>query len=315
MNFLSIERKFNRKRKGGCVTLRKNLRMGSAVKDRATIGAGPAEKESETFDAFRIRLRARYEHLSPHLQRLTRLALEDPNAFALETITEIAGRASVQPSTVVRFAKEFGFSGFSPLQRVFRLRLIEGEPSLRPQAYRDRKRLGETAFADPAKVLAEFADVSMASLAQLKKNATAGDLRQALMMLSDADHIYVIGQRRAFPIAAYIAYGLTRLELRCTFLDFVGGMVPQQAATMRDSDILVAVAFAEYTPAVVDVVQDVHLRGVPVLTITDVPTSPLARYSSLSLLVDEVDSHQFRPIAGAVCLVQTLMIALGAARN
>lgn len=275
----------------------------------------PADNENETFDAFRVRLRGGYEGLSPHLQRLTRLALEDPNAFALATITEIAGRAGVQPSTVVRFAKEFGFSGFSPLQKVFRLRLIEGEPSLRQQAYRDRKRLGKTAFADPAALLSEFADVSMASLAHLKKTAKAEDLRQALMMLSDADHIYVIGQRRAFPIASYIAYGLTRLEIRCTFLDFVGGMVPQQAATLRDGDVLFAVAFAEYTPAVVDIVQDVHLRGVRVLTITDVPTSPLARYSTLSLLVDEADSHQFRPIAGAICLVQTLMIALGAAKE
>ena len=285
------------------------------MNDRAANGEKPGSIENETFDAFRVRLRTRYESLSPHLQRLTRLALEDPNAFALETITELAGRAGVQPSTIVRFAKEFGFSGFSPLQKVFRLRLIEGEPSLRPQAYRDRKRLGETAFADPAAILAEFADVSMASLAHLKSSAGVEDLRMALTMLSDADHVFVIGQRRAFPIAAYFAYGLTRLELRCTFLDFVGGMVPQQAATMRDSDVLVAVAFAEYTPAVVDIVQDVHLRGVPVLTITDVPSSPLARYSRLSLLVDEMDTHQFRPIASAICLVQSLMVALGAAKK
>ena len=141
------------------------------------------------------------------------------------------------------------------------------------------------------------------------------DLRQALVMLSGADHLYVIGQRRAFPIAAYIAYGLSRLEFRCTFLDFVGGMVPQQVATMRSGDLLVAVAFAEYTPAVVDVVQDAHLRGIPVLAITDVATSPLARYSRLSFLVDEMDTHQFRPIAGAICLVQSLIIALGAAKD
>jgi DNA-binding MurR/RpiR family transcriptional regulator len=315
MNFLSIERNFYQNGKSRLVESGR-FRAGRPVSDRDPKDSALQDNnENETFDAFRVRLRSRYESLSPHLQRLARLALEDPNVFALETITQIASRASVQPSTLVRFAKEFGFSGFSPLQKVFRLRLIEGEPSLRQRAYRDRKRLGRTAFADPVAVLAEFADVSMASLAQLKQTARAEDLSHALMMLSDADHIYVIGQRRAFPIAAYIAYGLTRLELRCTFLDFVGGMVPQQAATMRARDLLFAVAFAEYTPAVVDIVQDVHLRGVPVLTITDVPASPLARYSSLSFLVDEMDTHQFRPIAGAVCLVQTLMIALGAARD
>lgn len=274
--------------------------------------AGDGDRNTETFDAFRARLRARYEGLSPHLQRLARVALEDPNVVALDTVTAIADRAGVQPSTVVRFAKAFGYSGFSALQKVFRLRLIEGDPSLRQRGERDRKRLGKTAFADPAALLSEFADVSMSSLAQLKEHTTAEDLRQAMAMLSEAEHIYVIGQRRAFPIAAYIAYGLSRLELRCTFLDFVGGMVPQQASTMRDGDLLIAVAFAEYTPAVVEVVQDVHLRGVPVLAITDVPSSPLARYSGLSFLVDDDDTHQFRPIAGAICLAQSLILALGA---
>jgi DNA-binding MurR/RpiR family transcriptional regulator len=274
---------------------------------------GHEETEIETFDAFRARLRSGYENLSPHLQRLARVALENPNAIALDTVTSIAERAGVQPSTVVRFAKEFGYSGFSALQKVFRLRLIEGAPSLRQKGYRDRKRLGKTAITDPAALLSEFADVSTSSLARLKAHTPAEHLRQALTMLTEADHIYVIGQRRAFPIASYFAYGLSRLELRCTFLDFVGGMVPQQAATMRDTDLLFAVAFAEYTPAVVEVVQDVHLRGVPVLAVTDVPSSPLARYSGLSFLVDDDDTHQFRPIAGAICLVQSLIMALGAA--
>jgi len=273
------------------------------------------ESKGETFDAFRVRLRGRYESLSPHLQRLARLALEDPNAFALGTVTGLAERASVQPSTVVRFAKEFGFTGFPALQKVFRLRLIEGTPSLRQKGYRDRERIERTAFADPVALLSEFADISIESLSNLKKTAQAEDLRNALKMLSNADHIFVVGQRRAFPIAAYIAYGLSRLELRATLLDFVGGMVPQQAATLRDSDLLVAVAFAEYTPAVVEVVQDVHLRGVPVLAITDLPSSPLTRYAAQSLLVDDLDVHQFRSIAGPICLAQTLMIALGATRS
>ena len=123
---------------------------------RAVDGSRAGIHENETFDTFRVRLRSRYEALSPHLQRLARLALEDPNAFALETVAGIATRAGVQPSTVIRFSKEFGFEGFSSLQKVFRLRLIEGEPGLRQEAYRERQRLERTASADPASVLAEF---------------------------------------------------------------------------------------------------------------------------------------------------------------
>src|SRR3546814_8984110 len=87
-------------------------------------------------------------------------------------------------------------------------------------------------------------------------------------------------------------------------------MVPQQAATMRATDLLIAIAFAEYTPAVVEVVRDAHIRGIPTLAITDVPTSPLARHSTVYFCVDDADIHRFRPIAGSMTLAQSLIIGL-----
>ena len=271
----------------------------------ASDAAAPA-----SFDSLRHEVQARYDALSPHLQRLARLALEDPNSFALETVTSIAQTAEVQPSTLIRFAKEFGYSGFSEMQKVFRLRLIEGAPAYREQIYRHRDRLEATAESDPMAILREFADASILCLERLKETVDAGALGRAIQMIAEAEHVYVIGQRRAFPIAAYIAYGLTRLEHRTQLLDFVGGMVPQQAATMRPTGLLIAVAFAEYTPAVVEVVRDAHIRGIPTLAITDVPTSPLARNSSVYFCADDADIHRFRPIAGSMSLAQSLIIGL-----
>lgn len=267
---------------------------------------------TESFDGLRGRLRARYDELSPHLQRIARYALEDPNSFALQTVTALAARAQVQPSTLVRFAKEFGFAGFTDLQKVFKLRLIEGGPDYRERAYQHRKKLEASPDGDPFAVLTEFTAASALSLERLKATVDPQDLRQALKLLHEAQHIAVIGQRRAFPIAAYLAYGLVRLERRCQLLDFVGGMVPQQAAALRPTDLLVAISFAEYTPAVVDVVREVAIRNVPIVAITDLSTSPLAKHGRPTFLVDDLDVHQFKPIAGAIGLVQSLVIALGA---
>jgi DNA-binding MurR/RpiR family transcriptional regulator len=121
----------------------------------------------------------------------------------------------------------------------------------------------------------------------------------------------VIGLRRAFPLAAYMFYGLIRSERRCQLLDAVGGMVPQQVATMGASDLLVAIAFAEYAPLTVEVVQDAHIRGIPTLTITDSELSPLARNASLAFLIEDLAAHSFRPLSAAMCLIQTLIVGLG----
>lgn len=267
------------------------------------------------FDRLREAFQHRFEELSPHLKRIAQYALEDPNRFALQTVAETARETGVQPSTLIRFAKVFGFSGFSEMQRIFRLRLIEGAAPFRGRIHEHREELQEAAKDDPSAILNGFADASAAALDHLKADIGGEALRQAVRMMDSAESIYVIGQRRAFPVAAYLAYGLTRLEYRCHLLDSVGGMVPQQVATMRSDDLLIAVSFAEYSPPVVDIVSDVHIRNIPVLAITDSMTSPLARNSSHYFVVRDTRDHRFRPLAAPIVLSQSLIIALGYYRD
>ena len=262
-------------------------------------------KGLESFDSLRARLRARHDELSPHLQRLARLALEDPNYLALQTIASIAERAGVQPSTLIRFAKEFGYDGFSRMQQVFKTRLIEGAPDW-------RERVSEAPAASGADVLDRSADAMIRALERLKRETRRDDLARAIAMLDGAQFVWVAGLRRSRPIAAYLAYGLTRLERRAAILDFDGGMAGQQAANMRPGDVLAAIAFPEYSPVVVDVVRDVHLRGIPVIALTDSPASPLAANADVSFFVDDPSDGAFRPIGAAIGLVQALVESLRA---
>ena len=269
-----------------------------------------SKKKQETFEGLRARIRARYDALSPHLQRLARSALEDPNNFALRTIAAIAAEAAVQPSALIRFAKEFGYDGFSAMQQVFKLRLIEGASQYREHVYETHS--GEPPEgADPMRILAECLADMRSSLDTLKRTIDKSLLARAVEMLRRAEHIYVAGLRRSRPIASYLAYGLIRVERRCSTLDFDGGMAAQQVANMKAGDMLAAVAFAEYSPPVVDAVKDAYLRGIPVLAITDAPSSPLARNATVSFFFEDVAKAPFRPISGPLALVQTLVISSG----
>ena len=70
------------------------------------------------YEQLRNEFAAKYGLLSRRLQQLTRYAISHPNDMALETIAVIAERAEVPPSSLIRFAKSFGFSGFSKMQKV-----------------------------------------------------------------------------------------------------------------------------------------------------------------------------------------------------
>ena len=64
-------------------------------------------------EALRNEIVRRYEQLSPRLKQVAKFVLENPNDVALQTLAVIAARSKVQPSTIVRFAKTFGYEGAS----------------------------------------------------------------------------------------------------------------------------------------------------------------------------------------------------------
>jgi DNA-binding MurR/RpiR family transcriptional regulator len=264
----------------------------------------------ETFESLRERIRDRHTGLSPHLQRIAKLALDQPNQLALTTIASLAETLDVQPSTLIRFAKEFGYDGFSSLQKVFRLRLIEGSP-----VYREKVFVAKGSAGDPVGARASLDDcvgTLIASLERLKQDIVPEELETAADLCLSARHIYVAGLRRSHPVAAYFSYGLMRLERRCSLLDFSSGMAGQQVANMSHEDLLIAIAFPPYSSPVLDVVRDAGVRDLKVLAITDSPASPLAIGAASAFYVDAEGSSSFRPISGAIGLTQAIILRMSA---
>ncbi len=263
-----------------------------------------------TYSDLKAAITARYGSLSPQLQKIAHFVLEHPHDLALETIATIAGRVEVQPSSMVRFAQAMGYDGFSDMQQVFRSHLLAG----RAQSYRERiKALHETpeGAANAASILSDFVERGTASLELLREQTDPAKLGQAVELLAAASEIYLLAQRRAFPVAFYLSYALSRLERRCHLLDNVGGLLAEQAAPATPRDVIVAVSFRPYTPAVVDIVTERSEDGIPIIAVTDSPLSPLALPASLVFEIREAEPTAFRSLVAPLCLAQSLVVSLG----
>ena len=261
------------------------------------------------FDALKDRIAGRYGSLSGQLKRIAEFALDHPDDLALATVTSAADRLGVQPSSMVRFAKAFGYDGFSDMQQVFRLRLIAAAPS-----YRDRIRSLDGAAEDAettAGLLQAFVDQGLAALEQLRGHTPAERIDAAIEILATAGTRFVLAQRRAFPVAFYLAYALGRLEQRCQLLDGAGGLLAQQAASAGPGDALVAVSFKPYAPEVAEIVAERAAAGVPVIAITDSALSPIARDAILSFEIQEPGDPGFRTRVAPILLAQVLVVGLG----
>lgn len=253
-----------------------------------------------------------HHSLPPRLIQVASFALENPHEIAFGTAASIAAQASVQPSTLVRFAKRLGYSGFSDLQDVFRADLKSSWPDYRERIARVQQ---ARESGGPQPMVTGFAESALVSLERLVSLEFDGDIGRAADILAGADVIYLLGMRRAFPVTFYMAYALGKLGLRAVLVDNVAFLGAEQLTEASERDVLVAVSFTPYTPFTVELANRSASAGVPVIALTDSAFSPLSPAATVKFEIPEADYAGFRSLAATFCVAMALIVAAGAKRS
>ena len=263
----------------------------------------------KTLNELKVLIAEQHQGLSKRLRQVAQYLVDNPNQIAFGTVATIAADAGVHPSTLVRFANAFGFSGFSEMQRLFQQQLLHESPSYSDRVRIARESLGESS-TEPLSLLGQFASANSATLDQLLNEIDADALTRAEEILRKADTVYIMGLRRAFVVANYFAYALRHAERRAFLVDGVGGLTKEQGLTVRAGDAMIAVSFHPYAQETQEIVRETAARGVPVVLITDSELSPLAPHASSMLVVKEAEVQGIRSLSASLCIAQALSISL-----
>ena len=262
-----------------------------------------------TVEEFRTRLAEVIDDLPRRLRQCAEFIAANTDRIAVSTVAELASGADVPPSAVMRFCQILGFSGFSEMQRLFREAYSPGWPDYATRL----KNLKAVGAGSPQALLAEFIEAGRLSLEALAKSADDAALTQAVALLTQADTIHVVGLRRAFPVATYLAYVFEKMAVSAMLHDGVGKLDHRFA--LRTGDALLAITFAPYSEETLALAQDAKARGLPVVGLTDRMTSPLVRFCDAVVTVPEVDFGAFRSLSATIAMAIALAVAVGSARD
>ena len=259
-------------------------------------------------------IRNQYNGLSRRLKQIAQYVLDNGSTIPFDTIAEISKKASVPPSTLIRFANAFGFDGFNEMKHVFRESLMEDTVNYteRLKLYRQTADHHIDGQDSPMDILTGFSAVNAAAISQLPDLIQGDDLLQAVNLLKSADNIYVIGLRRSFSVASYLTYALRHLDRHVFLVDGLGGMFREQFALVRPNDAVIAISFSPYAEQTVELVQLAAGKGVKQIAITDSTVSPLAQFCEVSFVMREAQMDGFRSQLSSMCLAQTLVLSLAA---
>lgn len=263
-----------------------------------------------TYDELKDLISRTYPGMSKQLQRIARFALRQPNEMALGTVAALALATEVQPSALIRFANALGYGGFSEMQQVFRSRLLNRSDTYRERIADMRSRQVNVEHA-PSGVLHQLVGESMTEIGQLEEKISEADFSKAVHLIAKAPRIHVLAQRGAFPVASYLAYALSQLELRTHLLDSVGGMLRENLRSIAPGDVLIAASFRSYSTEVIDAAAKAKALGASVIAITDGVLSPLLAASHVCLDLAENSSRPFLSLVAPLCLAQALVVSAG----
>jgi DNA-binding MurR/RpiR family transcriptional regulator len=267
----------------------------------------------QAFNELRDLIIEKRDKLPRRLAQVAAYTIEFPDDIAFGTVGSISERAAVQPSTLVRFAKALGYSGFSELQAVFQQRLRD-----RPNNYEARLQAldAHTSGHSPAMAAIDgFGQAAIRSVERFRERIKPEHLDEAARILAAADTIYLIGQRRSYPITAYLSYALGTLGIKTALAGSPNGVDREILSFAGPRDAALAVSFTPYAPTTVEYTRQVVSRKAPLVAITDSPFSPLALNASVWFEIVESDFEGFRTLAATITLAAALAIAVAETRR
>mgnify|MGYP002078632595 CR=1 FL=1 len=265
------------------------------------------------FAALKSLIAERATALPKRLTQIASYALENPDEIAFGTVSSIAEQAEVQPSALVRFSQAMGYQGFSDMQEVFRSRLRDRILNYGERLQQLREHAQETSKSHV--IFQGFCEASAKSIGALEEKLEPQALDGAVEALSRAETIYLIGLRRSYPIASYMAYAFGKLGVRAILVDAVGGLAAEQITFATPKDVVLAISFNPYASETVALARSAAQRRVPVVSVTDSPFSPLAQIAGPWIEISEANFEGFRSMAATLTVAMTLTVAVAERRQ
>lgn len=222
-----------------------------------------------------VRLRALRPSLSPAEDRVAEQVLADPRATAAKTISELATAAATSETTVLRFSKRLGLSGYP------RLRLALAEESAHPRTLAaSRTDISATDSVDDMIRKIAFADAS--AVEETAEQLDRDTLARSAKMLAHAVRVDIYGSGASAVVASDLQQKLYRIGC-LAFAWSDPHIALTSAALLGPRDFAIGISHSGTTRETIESMATARANGAATMAITNFPLSPLAQAVDLVL--------------------------------
>jgi DNA-binding MurR/RpiR family transcriptional regulator len=249
-----------------------------------------------------VKIRGLLPSLSRAEQRVGKIIIDEAATAAAMTITELAKRANTSETTVIRFCRAIGVSGYPELRLRLAAEAGRVQDDQGPEAVGSDISLSDD-LAQVVKTIA-FADARAVedTAAQLDLDA----LGRVIAAIAEARRVDIYGVGASAFVAQDFQQKLHRIGLTAYAWSDLH-LALTSAALLREGDVAVGISHTGTTVDTIEAFTEAGRRGATTVALTNFPKSPITRVADL-VLTTAARETTFRSGAMASRLAQLTVV-------
>ena len=250
-----------------------------------------------------VKTRGLLPSLSRAEQRVAQLIIDEAGTAATLTISELARRAETSETTVVRFCRAIGFSGYPELRLRLATEAGRAQEEASPQAVMGSDISPTDDLAQVVKTIA-FADAR--AVEDTAVQLDLGVLERVIEAVVGARRVDIYGVGASAFVAQDFQQKLHRIgRLAYAWSDL--HLALTSAALLDERDVAFGISHTGNTIDTIEVFAEAGRRGAKTVALTNFPKSPITRVADL-VLTTAARETTFRSGAMASRLAQLTVI-------
>ena len=217
-----------------------------------------------------------YDSMSKVYRRIADYIKDKSSSLAFVRLEDLAEQIGVSTTSVIRFVRLLGYSGYSALQKEIQNDIMK-KVSL-PERLDDAiKHVKQDSLLN---------DVYKTSVENLQATMDAFDpatFQSATRTIIEAKRLYVLGSRTTFGLAHYLVSNLCFLHNNVQFLSGIGGLYPEEILNIGKGDVCISFMFPRYQKMMSNMLSWMKKHGAKVILFTSISYEPIRNLGDIFL--------------------------------
>jgi DNA-binding MurR/RpiR family transcriptional regulator len=244
---------------------------------------------------FLNRIPEKMNSLSRNQQIVASYIMENLENVAFDTLKELANKINVSTTTIIRFARELGYFGYSDMQKDIQRNIIH--KSSLPE------RLNHSKSISKNELMKETFQNDIKNIEDTMSFLSENSINDTIESICTANQVYVLGLRSSYSLAHYITSRLAQIRKNVKLVQATGMIYPEEIVSAGKGDICLAFLFPRYSKTTTTLLSWLKAYNVKIILFTSLNYSIVEGYGDVVLPCAVSGISYKNSFAAPLCLI------------